>query len=269
MSGEGQAIVSQVHVPDFDVQGGLRSGEKLELVEFGIEHLRAFNPKSYIVVTGHGHRPRNLSTCDHAIWNDRQEPLNEHGYVEGMPAQFKYVSQGLEHVRALGFRHVLKTRGDCIIGVPDIGNHCRRLLAAESRRLLLTQQTGPERMGDCFMYGETPLLCKIWSGDNQVFHADGLQNTAHHFRRAMGKPFDDWRGLLKRTCSFRDVDVLKFTCLRWNYQGLTLVWRDLMNPEFDFSPYHWGKIQGWHHFDADRTMSGSGKIYWSQKEFYS
>lgn len=266
-----EAIVSQVHVPDFDVQGHLQSSEKLELVEFGIEHLRAFNPHAYIVMSGHGHRPRNLSLCDYAIWNDNQEPLNEHGYVVGMPAQFKYVSKALEHIRSKGYKYVLKTRGDCVVGIPNIGGHCRQILGKESRRLLLTQQTGPERMGDCFMYGETPLMCKIWSEDNPVFHADGLQNTAHHFRRALCKPIDDWRGLLKRTCAFRDVDLLKFACLRWNYRGLGLdesVRKQFMDPDFDFSPYHWGRVQGWHHFDADRNMSGSGTCYWSQKEFY-
>lgn len=267
----GEAIVTQVHVPDYDVQGHLQSSEKLELVEFGLEHLRKFNPKAYIVMSGHGHRPRNLDLADFAIWNDRQEPLNEHGYVIGMPAQFKYVSKALEHVRGQGFKTVLKTRGDCIIGIPNIGEYCHKILRDESRRLLITQQTGAERLGDCFMYGETHLMCKFWHEDNPVVSPDGLQNTAYHFRRVLNQPDTGWRDLLRATCAFRDVDLLKFTCLRWNYRGMGLdetVRQNFLNPDFDFAPYHWGKVQGWHHFDANRDMSGSGTCYWSQKEFY-
>lgn len=263
-------IVSQVHIPDFDPQGSLTSEQKLRIVEFGLEHLRAFNPNSYIIMTGHGHRPRNLSLCDFHDWNDTPEPLNEHGYVVGMPAQYKYVHKGLQHAFDRGFDRCLKTRGDCIIGIPNITEHCHQILGGKT--MLITQQTGVERMGDCFMFGDTVPMWATWHADNPVVCAhDGLQNTAANYRKAIGRPTDDWKSLLRETCEFRDVDLLKFTCLRWNYRQLDELSestrRKLLDPSFPFDKYHWGKANNWHHFDANRNMSKS--IYWSQKEFYA
>lgn len=261
-------VVSQVHIPDFDVQGGLTAAEKLQLVAFGVEHLRRFNPNCYIILCGHGHYPAGAAPlCDKVIWNRQQEPLNEHGYVEGMPAQFKYVSAGLEVAREKGFDRVLKTRGDCVIGVPDIIGHCDRILDQEGRRLLITQQTGPDRLGDCFMFGETGLLCRTWHSDNVVVSSDGLQNTAYHFRRALGSAVE-WERLVKATCSFRDVHNLKFTCLRWNWRSLAGRLAELLDEGFNFASYHWGRANGWHHFTADGNMTGTAGHYWCEKGYY-
>src|SRR4051812_3677905 len=111
-----KCIVTQVHIPDYDVQGGLPAQDKAQLVELGLTHLRRFNPDAYIIVTGHGRPPANLDVCDYHDWNPVSEPLTEQGYVVGMPAQYKYVDRGLQHARHRGFRRVLKTRGDCVIG---------------------------------------------------------------------------------------------------------------------------------------------------------
>lgn len=266
-------IVTQVHVPDHDVQGNLKAADKLALVEFGLRHLRAFNPKAHIILCGHGHRPRNLETCDKVFWNDRSEPLNEHGYVVGMPAQFKYVHKGLAEAKRLGFDRVLKTRGDCVIGIPEITSHCDQILDSEGKRLLLTQQTGPDRMGDCFMYGDTELLYRTWHEDNPVHNPDGLQNTATNFLAALsiignlpqGLP---WEQLVKELCSFRDVHKLGFTCLRWNWRELVGRLEGLLDPAFDFGRYHWGKANGWHYFAPDGTMTGTASWMWCQKEYY-
>lgn len=268
-------IVTQVHVPDFDVQGSLTASDKLRIVQFGLEHLRAFNPDAFIVLCGHGHRPSNeyYDLVDLMFWDQPCYPLDEHGYVAGMPAQFKSVYRGLAAAQERGYKRVLKTRGDCIVGIPNINAHCAKILNDEQKRLLITQQTGPDRMGDCFMYGDTDLLCRTWHKDNPVFNPDGLQNTAYHFRAALADPITDWSVLLKRTCAFRDVHHLAFTCLRWNYrqldelsQGMT---EKLLDPKFDFTPYHWGRVQNWHHFDADGNMSGSAAWFWSERNFYA
>jgi hypothetical protein len=260
-------------VPDHDVQGNLKAPEKLKLVEFAIEHLRKFNPKSYLIIAGHGHRPSNLSTFDHHHWEDRCLPLDQHGYVVGMPAQYRFVSLGIEHAKEKGFKRILKTRGDCVIGIKNVTAHCNGILETERKPLLVTQQTGPdERMGDCFMYGDVDLLLKTWHRSNEVLHADGLQNTALHFREAVGDKDSPWLSLVKRTCALRDIHNLKFTCLRWNFHRLgglsDEVRRQMLDDEFDFAAYHWGKTNGAHVFDADGTMHGSGSWMWSEKSFY-
>lgn len=261
-------IVTQVHIPEHDVQGGLPWAEKLKRVEFALTHLRHFNQNAYIIMTGHGRRPANLSLCNYHEWNDRHEPLDEHGYVAGMPAQFKYVWLGIDHAKRRGFTRLLKTRGDSIIGIPNITTHCQQILDSESKRLLITQQTGTGgngRLGDCFMYGDTDLLWGTWHIDNPVTNHDGLQNTANNFRVALNKVSSDWFDLVKETCAFRDVDHLKFCCLRWNH---SLSLPALLDPNFAFEGCHWGKSTGGHHFDVDRNMTGTATWAWSEKDFY-
>jgi len=260
-------IVSQVHIPEYDVQGSLHYTDKKKLVEFRIRHLRAFNPNAYIIITGHGYKPSNLSLADFYYWNDVHEPLNEHGYVINMPAQYKYVYEGLAHAQSKGFTNVLKTRGDCIIGHRNITDYCDSFM--NGKKLLITQQTGPERMGDCFMYGSTDLLCKIWHKDNYAFHSDGLQNTAHHYRRAVEDLHGDWKAVLLKHCVLKDVDRLLFTCLRWNYYALNELSMDMqkemLSNSFLFTKYHWGLSNGWIKFDANRKMIGTDKLSYCER----
>ncbi len=261
-------IVTQVHVPPFDPQGGWADVDKVKVVEFGLKHLRAFNPGACIILTGHGLRPSReaLTNCDHVLWNDASERLNAHGYVEGMPAQFKYVHDGLKLAAKLGFDRCLKTRGDCVIGIPGACLEFNEIVDAGGKRLLITQQTGPGRMGDCLMYGDLDVMCRTWHSDNPVTSQDGLQNTAHNYRLAIGDQSPDWLAVLRRTVAFRDVVDLKFACLRWNrVADLDL----LMNPDFDFNSIHWGLANGWHSFDEAGNMGGSAAAWtWSRRDFY-
>lgn len=267
-------IVSQVHVPAFDVQGGLNADQKLHLVEFGLRHLREFNVDSYIILSGHGLRPHKeyLEMCDHVIWNDNSEPLNEHGYVIGMPAQYKYVSRGLIHAKEKGFDNCLKTRGDCVIGIRNITGYCQNILDLENKKLLITQQTGHNRIGDCFMYGDLDMLCNIWDGSRKMHDPDGLKNTAINFHHLYNHDELEWTEFVHKYCSFRDVDILKFMCFRWNYFKLNelnkQVCDDILNPDFDYNKYHWGRALNWHIFDEYRNMTGTSIESWSQKQYY-
>lgn len=258
-------IVIQVHIPEFDVQGHLTKKEKKRRVEFAIRHIKKFNPKSYIIITGHGARPSNLDTADWYKWNEVLEKLDQHGYVKNMPAQYKYVSWGIEHAKSKGFENILKTRGDTVIGIPNITQHCQEIIETENKKLLITQQTGHETLGDCFMYGDTEILSKTWHHQNKVEHEDGLKNTAINFRKALNST-QEWKKLLQETCAFRNVNELKFTDIRWNKIDDL---EPLMNEKFNFEQYHWGKATNWHHFDKDGNMTGAGpNIYWSKKQFY-
>lgn len=274
MNSNCNCIISQVHIPEYDVQGGLNASQKTNLVQFGLQHLRRFNYDSYIILSGHGYRPENkfLDLCDYVIWNDASEPLNEHGYVIGMPAQYKYVSSALEYAREKGFDKCLKTRGDCIVGIPNITAYCNNILISENKELLITQQTGTDRMGDCFMYGNIQMLCDIWDGNQPMHHPDGLQNTAINFKRLYDTNGSSWYDLVRKYCSFRDVDILKFMCLRWNYFKLDELsgskCHEILDENFNYTEYHWGRALNWHSFDADRNMSGTSVDSWSQKEYY-
>jgi hypothetical protein len=273
-----ECIVTQVHIPEFDVQGGLTANQKRRLVNFSIQHLREFNRNSYIILTGHGHQPDDeyRRLCDHVYWERECRALDANGYVQGMPAQFYFVSKGLQHALEKGFTRCAKTRGDCILGIPNIAKYCEDILVKEDRELLITQQTGICRLGDCFLYGDTALLNKFWHESNPVHNTDGLQNTAVNYAAAVGYTgpldTDEWRQLLKQRCSFRDVDKLKFTCLRWNYFKLNeldqAIQNELLMPNHDFAQYHWGCTNGWHRFDSKGNMIVSAPYLWSSKDFY-
>lgn len=264
-------IITQVHIPEYDPQGNLTAVQKLKLVEYGLYHLRQYNPQSYLILTGHGQKPKNTDLCDHIYWEDTCRPLNQYGYVQGMPAQYKFVSKGIEHALKKGYNKILKTRGDSIIHIKNVTQEYDKIL--QNKKLLITQQTGPERLGDCFMYGDTELLYKTWHEDNPVHHEDGLQNTAYHFRTAINNHKDNWLELLHHHCTFKDINKLKCICLRWNYHNLNQLSEEyqakLLDPNYNSEPYHWGKANGWHSFDKNGNMSGTGTIYYSEKEFYA
>ena len=274
-------IVSQVHIPDFDVQGSLESWQKIKLVNLSIRSLRAANPDAYIIFTGHGHRPSEaaLSLCDHVYWEDECRPIDRSGYLVGMPAQFFFVSKGIKHAAEKGFDHVLKTRGDCVIGVPNIVDVCRDIMLGEEKRMVITQQTGRSphekySLGDCFIFGETDLMNRTWDMDNPVYSGNGLENTGFNYAKAMGRLDDDWNAVLRDTAAFRDLIKFKFTCLRWNFHGLLErgwddVVRGILDLSFDFENYHWGKANGWHGWDDDLNMTlNENKGFFSEKEFY-
>lgn len=259
-------IVTQVHIPDYDVQGQLSKNEKLKLVNFGLTHLRKFNPNAYIILTGHGHRPDGLDNCDYVYWEDICRPLDDGGYVAGMPAQFMFISLGIEHAVEKGFTRILKTRGDCVIGIKNICDHCDAILESEKRPLLITQQTGDGLLGDCFMYGDVHILNRTWCRTNKIHSDNGLVNTAKNFMAAVASD-GDWATTVRSTCAFRNVDKLKFTCLRWNFRQLGDL-NDLLKPNFEFEKYHWGRAGDWHIFHADGSMTGIANWAWSEKEFY-
>ena len=109
-------IVSQVHIPEDDVQGKLSCSEKTSLVENSISHLRKYNSDSYIILCGHGFYPtsKTISKCNQFIWEYPCRKLNSEGLVEGMPAQYHFVSLGIQAAKRAGFKRILKTRTDCI-----------------------------------------------------------------------------------------------------------------------------------------------------------
>lgn len=267
-----KCILTQVHVPSYDPQGSLTEENKLKLVEYSLKHLRAFNPDAYIILSGHGKQPENSKLCDYVYWEEKCRPLNQHGYVANMPAQFYFVSRGLDHAAEKGFTDVVKTRGDCIIGLPDIFTYCKQITTSEHKQFLITQQSGPERMGDCFMFGPVKQMGEIWWRGNPVWvEHDGLQNTAINFKKVMGG--HNWEELVHKTCAFRDVNKLKFTCLRWNFHKMMglpdKLQKAMLDPSYNFEPYHWGKANNWHHFDAQGVMTGEASWLWSERTYYA
>ena len=285
-------IVSQIHIPDFDPQGGLSAEDKKEIVDTSIRNLRRCNPSAYIILVGHGHEPYESTKemCDKYIWEDLH-PIDGGGTVVGMPAQYKSVYLGIKHAKEKGFDYCLKTRGDSIIAKENILSYCHEIITKENKMILLTQQTGKElyKFGDCFMYGEIDLLCSIWDESNDPLHADGLIHTGMSFVKHFSNkippvPYNsqailhedkNWPELLKEYCSYRDIGVIGFCDLRWNYNDMKSDWditkQQIIDLEYDFEEIYWGRRNGWHKFNSMGQVVSHGdmcKWAYTEAEFY-
>ena len=282
-------IVSQIHIPPFDPQGGLSSDDKREIVDTTIKHTRANNKSAYIVLVGHGEEPydETKAQCDHVIWEPAY-PQDGGGTIINMPAQYVSVSKGIKHAVEQGFDHILKTRGDSLIGVPDITRVCHDILQREEKKILLTQQTGDTlyKFGDCFMYGQSDLIDTIWDPNVEPFHADGLRHTGANFVRHFRGSYPPneyadnaeladgltWNQLLRKHASFRDVHTLKLVDFRWNYHtmrgmGWEQVKQDILDGEFDYYNFLWGRTNGWHVFNREGKLISQAPICsWSYRE---
>ncbi len=265
-------IVTQGHIADLDPQGGLTADEKLDMFNLSLRHLRENNPDAYIILSGHGQRQPDFDLVDWHYWEPACRPMHEHGYMYYMPAQFMFVDIGLEQAEKMGFDRVVKTRTDCVVQRQNIAHWCEDILQAEDRQMLLTQQTGPERIGDCFMYGNVSDMRTIWHRDNPVTHHCGLANTGNHFTKAFDRrEGESWINYVRRHCSLRDVAQIPFLCLRWNYKTLLNAGEidKVMANELDVTRYNWGFVNNWHKFDAHLNMIyNDGNYYYTQRQFY-
>ncbi len=278
-----QCIVSQGHIPYFDCQGNLTYEQKTDLMSMSILHLRKFNPDAYIILSGHGYTLERaaLDCCDFVYWESKCRPLNAHGYPTNNPAQFTFVSKGVEHAKSKGFDYILKTRTDCIMNIPNIYSHCINIINMEEKDFLLTQQTGSDGssnyIGDCFMFGPIDKMSYLWHEKNPIKHQGGLMNTAAHFAEIyLGERQNPWKDFVKKHASFRDVINLGIIDLRWNYNSLMEQYgqkmrdRILNNKLEDINQYHWGRANGWHIFNENGEMIiNSNPSFWSEKEFYN
>lgn len=266
-------IVTQGHIPEHDPQGGFSADEKLEMFNLSLRHLRQNNPDAYIILTGHGNRQPDFSLCDWHYWEPEAREMDNDGTMYYMPAQFFFVDMGLEQAQKMGFDRCLKTRTDCVMQRTNITHWCEEILQTEDRQILLTQQTGPDRIGDCFMYGNTDDMRKIWHRDNPVLHYCGLANTGLHFPKAFQRNDNEpWFDYVKRHASLRDVVQIPFLCLRWNYKTLKKEGKldQVLANDLDVCRYNWGYVNNWHKFDANLNMIyNDGSYYYTQQEFYA
>lgn len=277
-----KCIVSQIHIPDLDIQGNLTADDKKEITDVSIQHLRKYNPDAYIIFSGHGHRPYSstLDLCDAVYWENKCRPMNQYGFVEGMPAQFYFVSVALKHAKEKGFKYVVKTRTDSIIGLPDIVTESHKIIEEENKRLLLTQQTENANhiIGDCFMYGETKIIDAMWDMKHPVVNPYwGREHVGMYFAKYFGDEYyldnAKWRELLHMVCAFRNVTWLKYLDMRWNFVDTFKPRWDyfkgaILDNAFDFNEYYWGKKCGWHCFNGDVDLCNVRGPKYSEASFY-
>lgn len=216
--------------------------EKLEILEFTTDHFRKHNPNAYIILTGHGLRPK-LKTVNHLIWNN---DINEKEIDKGHP---ELVNLGLDHALLKGFDYVLKTRADGVHLLDNILEFSHFRLKDKS--MLITQQTkrNSVEMGDLFLYGNIKFIKECWNLENWYPTKSGLISLGKNFLNYLNGT--DWNFLLQRHCSFVDIYNLKWIDFRANWQDLKSQKKNLLENQInDLHKYLWGYKENWCRFDS-------------------
>lgn len=253
-------IVTQTHIVDGpDIQGGLYPEQKQDVIDISVRSLRNLNPNNRIILVGHGNtRPfsKTIDLVDCFVW-EKSLPLDDRGCVIGQPAQYKNVYKGIKQVQS---NWCLKTRADCVIGIPNICAFCKEITDKENTDLLVTQMTSRKtgRLGDCFMFGMSGRINNIWYDRKDIYNAeDGTYHIGTSFWYSDWISDENelteetWLKLLKESCSFRNVTTLKFMDLRYNYRQVLSNRESIIDGSFDYENWYWGKTNGWFSFDEN------------------
>ena len=65
-----KCVVFQTHIPQYDVQGGIPSADRKEIINLSIKYFKQNNPQTYIILSGHGESPLQETTdlCDYIFY---------------------------------------------------------------------------------------------------------------------------------------------------------------------------------------------------------
>jgi hypothetical protein len=245
-----------------------------EMLELSVRYCRRQNPDAYIIVSGAGHLYPTKTTednCDKLIWENELNEIIGNGFP-------KMIYKGLLHAKEAGFNKVFKFRGDSIILVENIVDHCQRILLNEDKDILITQDSTRDGwIGDMVLFGETNLLTELfdfekWHKSNLVSGNGALAERYMKIFNVLNK--DSWIETLKNNCSFRDVPKFKWVDLRYNYRFCAPLLKEEFHKDTisDYSQFYWGR-HGEHFFDKNGNFVKTGntpntKNWLYEKDFY-
>jgi len=222
---------------------------KLKQIEFTIKHYRLHNPNSYIILTGHGLQPTNLTIeiCDFVDWRNTiiEEELEKgHPYL---------VNVGIDHAINQKFTHLFKCRSDGVILRDNITQYCSELI--KDKNILLTQQTKFSQIhaGDLFMYGDIDYIKKCWNIGTWYPTTSGLISFARNIYNNQNHL--TWKECLKKYAEFVDIYQIKWIDFRANWTELQSKLENiLINKLENYERFLWGSREEWHIFDTNGNM---------------
>ena len=219
----------------------IRNGEKdkLDKVEFALEHWRKFNPKAHIVVTGHGVKPNIEKYCDHIIWPAEiiKKDINVgHPYL---------VSLGLEYIKKKGYEYVLKSRCDTVHNLKNIFVFAQQQL--DNKKMLVTQSTSltQQVLGDLFLFSKVDLMKTIFNVNNWYPTKTGLTSLAKNFYKQCDQ--SSWQDACIQNLKLIDICKLKWIDFRSNWNILKNQRQEILKGTLE-NPhkYYWGVKEKWH-----------------------
>jgi len=240
-------LLSHVFIKAFEYQ-------KIDKVNFALEHFRNNNPNSYIIVTGHGKKPNNLKTyCDYVYWPQkiiRSEINYGHPYL---------VNKGIDHAISKGFKYLLKTRLDSIHLIKDLFKYSLNNL--KEKNYLTTQITtwNNPNLCDLFNFSKTLFMKKCWDINNwHCTNKSGLYYHAKNFQTACNQK--NWNICITKNCVIKNIFNLKWIDLRSssNWSIIKHHKSEIMeNKLSQFTNYLWGTSEGWINWDEDGYLKSS------------
>ena len=217
----------------------VREGEgyKLDVIDLCVDHFRKNNPDTYIFLSGHGLTPLS-STLDNSNGYYWPNEIIESEINVGHP---RLVNEGLDCLIELGFEYVCKARIDSIHLIPNITEYCHNIITKENTKKLVTTCNDHGYMGDLFTYGDVNFIKKCWNEKTWYPTTTGLLSLGKNFINTVGGLNEkSWLELLKKHCSYRDPETLKWVNLRAYYRQILSLPRDkVLNNDFDFKDYIW------------------------------
>jgi len=149
--------------------------DKIEMFEFAITMAKEMEPRSRVVLSGHGEY--FASSADSIVW---QMKYLEDEIGRGHPI---CVNAALGVAKAAGCKYVLKLRADSYIEDSRAIWYFKSLLKKDGTKCLVTAQTiADQQIGDLFMFGETDFLLDIWRPEKWDYSVNGMINLYRIYR---------------------------------------------------------------------------------------
>ena len=225
---------------------------KLDIVNLCVEYFRKYNSDDYIVITGHGLKPRSstIDMCDNIHW------CSDIIYKEINVGHPKLVNIGFDIIRNEGISKICKARLDSVHLIPNITKFCDDIITKENtKKLITTTNNHNYLMGDLFTYGDVDFLKQCWKYDTWYPTKTGLKSLGENFVRAIGgtvpkkwdrdnKLYKDktWHDLLTEYTSYRNPETLKWIDFRKHWKTITSIpnYKDrILNNDLDYNSYLW------------------------------
>lgn len=197
---------------------------KLKVFKYVLKKYKSLNPKSYIVLVGHG-KPIPFSISELVDWSYWHDGLVTNDINWGHPI---CVNIGIQHCEEKGISYVTKTRLDSINLVEEINSFCLKRIDLKNDQFIITSFDNQSfSIMDLFFSGKVESLKKLYEYNSwQKFWPDFTQQGGtyplafNYYKNILNKEvplkfeINEWLNDLKKKIIIMSPADLKWLDLR-------------------------------------------------------